>query len=86
MSAQEEVLEIAKQAYIESSVFPSTDEEAKEGLGDGLATFLYNEIKDVTTGYDDLKKCLELSLEAVSRARREIEEVESALYCRFHAS
>jgi len=75
MNAQEKVLKIARTSYVESDVFPTNSEEAKQGLGDGLATFIYNELMDVTTGYADEAKCLELAIDAMDRAKRELDFV-----------
>lgn len=76
--AQSLVLAIARENYVEPSVFPTNNEEAG-GLGDGLATFIYHELSDVTEGYDDEAFALDLGIEALEKARHELDSVIAGL-------
>lgn len=73
LSITEKVIEIARQAYVEPHLVQ------KVSQGDGLASFVYNEINTVTEGEERLDKALENASEAIWKAAHELMDVAIAL-------
>jgi len=71
------ILNAANEAY-ENGECRINEELSNDARGDGLATFIRNEIIDVCTGEDESKQ-VDAAVDALLRARRQLDDVISTL-------